>query len=223
MPFSTLFFTKVLGTASIGAFTVGVAAGSELLWQLKWQQPPAISTSSIGFQRTLRCVRVGLAGLVVVPVVAFTGAMIADWQPYLVYSLGLVGYAGFRFARNILPIIERDTRSDGQEGDKGIVVGEEKTAPSTKEDLSASSPGLNESLYNIEKRDYEDADEEVETNEVPTDKHGVTENAAENEGNYASKKLDEPAAQELSKQRLIVTLLSGASFLLALVGVAGEA
>ena len=78
-------------------------------------------------------------------------------------------------------------------------------------------------MYNNEKRDYEDADEEVETNEVPTDKHGVTENAAENEGNYASKKLDEPAAQELSKQRLIVTLLSGASFLLALVGVAGEA
>jgi hypothetical protein len=221
MPFSPLVFTKILGTASIGAFTVGAVAGSELLSHLKWQQPPGFSTSSIGFQRTLHHVRVGLAGLVAVPIVAFTGAMIADWQPYLVYSIGLVGYAGFRFARIILPIIERETHSGGHEGDKDVVIKEEKKASSSKEDISASSPGMNESLYNIDKRDYEDAENEVEAKEVATDERGVpvTENVVED----YDKKSDELEVREFYKQRLIATLLSGASFLIALVGVAGEA
>lgn len=213
--------SKMLGTASIGVFTVGVAASSEFLSQLKLQQQASgLSTLSVGFQQTLSRVRIGLTGLVSVPIIAFTGAAILDWQPYLVYSLGLVGYAGWRFKTVVLPLIERQSHSS--ENDKGLVIEEKAASPIPKEeDISAS--GLTESVYNIEKRDYEDTEDEIETEAKEVLAGEDAEPIADgiNTENYDSKS-DELELREFRKQRLIVTLLSGASFLIALVGVAGE-
>ncbi|KAF5101068.1 hypothetical protein D0Z03_000693 [Geotrichum reessii] len=210
----------MLGTASIGVFTVGVAASSEFLSQLKLQQQ---STLSVGFQQTLSRVRIGLTGLVSVPIIAFTGAAILDWQPYLVYSLGLVGYAGWRFKTVVLPLLERQGHSS--ENDKGVVIEERAASPTPnkeeEEDISAS--GLTESVYNIEKRDYEDTEDEIETEakEVLTGEDAEPIADGITTEKYDSKS-DELELREFRKQRLIVTLLSGASFLIALVGVAGE-